>query len=98
MQVFHSRSCIAICQSLSGKFCLACLASNTDYPFQISESALSTLQFIHRAGILHGDIRPENILIGDSGITIIDFGHSKQSDNKRVKYNEFAQLRRLMTL
>jgi len=75
------------------------LASNTDGSVfkLISESVLSTLQFIHRAGILHGDIRPENILLGDSGITIIDFGHSKHSGNKRIKDVEFAVLRVLMT-
>ena len=65
--------------------------------FKFSESALSILESIHRAGIFHGDIRPENILLGDSGVTIIDFGHSIQSDNQRAKDKEFAWLRRLVT-
>jgi serine/threonine protein kinase len=55
--------------------------------------ALSTLQSIHCAGILQGDIRPENILIGESGITIIDFGHSELCDNEQAKKKELAQLR-----
>jgi serine/threonine protein kinase len=41
---------------------------------------------------------PENILIGDSGITIIDFGHSKKCDNKRAKDEELTQLRDLLGL
>ncbi|KAF8808131.1 hypothetical protein BYT27DRAFT_7211721 [Phlegmacium glaucopus] len=58
--------------------------------------ALSTLESIHRAGILHGDIRRENILIGDLGITVIDFGLSKQCDDQRAKDKEIARLRYLL--
>jgi serine/threonine protein kinase len=66
---------------------------------QISKSALSTLESIHRAGILHGDIRRENILIGDSGVTIIDFGHSKQChDDQGAKDEELACLRHFLGL
>jgi serine/threonine-protein kinase RIO1 len=51
---------------------------------------------MHRAGILHGDLRQENILIGDSGVTIIDFSHSIRCDNQRAKDQEIAQLRNLL--
>ena len=61
-----------------------------------SEAALTTLKSIHRVGILHGDIRPENILVSDSGITIIDFGHSRQCDNQVAKNKEYQQLRSLI--
>ena len=54
------------------------------------------MQQIHTAGILHGDIRPENILLGAEGVTIIDFGHSKKCDNVRAKDKESASLRRLL--
>jgi len=53
---------------------------------------LSTLESIHRAGILHGDIRPENILVSDSGVTIVDFSHSKQSDDQGAMDKEYALL------
>lgn len=59
----------------------------------ISKLALSTLKSIHRAGILHGDIRQANILIGNSGVTIIDFGHAKESDDQRAKDRELVCLR-----
>ena len=55
-----------------------------------SRSALSTLASIHRAGILHGDIRRENILVSDSGVTIIDFSHSKRCDDQGAM-EEYAQ-------
>ncbi|KAM6501510.1 hypothetical protein JOM56_004524 [Amanita muscaria] len=67
-------------------------------PASDRKSALSTLESIHHAGILHGDIRRENVLMGDSGLTIIDFGHSEQCDNQKAKDNEFAQLRYLLGL
>ncbi|KIL60515.1 hypothetical protein M378DRAFT_14077 [Amanita muscaria Koide BX008] len=57
------------------------------------ESALLTMESIHHAGILHGDIRQENILMGDLGVTIIDFGQSKQCDDQEAKDEEFARLR-----
>ncbi|KIL58786.1 hypothetical protein M378DRAFT_132107 [Amanita muscaria Koide BX008] len=62
------------------------------------KSALLTLKSIHRAGILHGDIRLENILMGDSGVTIIDFGHSKHCDDQEAKDKEFARLRHFLRL
>ena len=64
--------------------------------FMNSMSALLTLKSIHRAGILHGDIRQENILVSDAGGTIIDFGHSKLCDDKKAKDKELAQLRYLL--
>ena len=66
--------------------------------FQIRKSALSTLECIHRAGILHGDIRHDNILIGDSEITIIDFSHSEESANQKAEDRELSHLRYLLGL
>jgi serine/threonine protein kinase len=66
--------------------------------YQLSKSVLSVLDSIHGAGILHGDISPENILIGDSGVAIIDFGHSKKCDDQRAKDEELIQLRDLLGL
>jgi serine/threonine protein kinase len=65
-----------------------------NFPFCVnnSRSALSTLASIHCAGILHGDIRRGNILVSDSGITIIDFSHSKQCDDQGAMDKEYARL------
>jgi tRNA A-37 threonylcarbamoyl transferase component Bud32 len=51
------------------------------------------LTSIHRAGILHGDIRRENILTSELGVTIIDFSHSTQCDDQRAMHKKYAQLR-----
>ena len=37
--------------------------------FIASKSFLETLQAIHNAGILHGDIHPQNLLFDDAGKT-----------------------------
>ncbi|KAM6500024.1 hypothetical protein JOM56_003038 [Amanita muscaria] len=62
------------------------------------KAALSTLESIHRASILHGDLREENILMGNLGVTIIDFGHSKLCDDQEAKDKEFAWLRYFLGL
>ncbi|KAK2467449.1 hypothetical protein APHAL10511_000304 [Amanita phalloides] len=75
-----------------------CEESQGNLSISDRESVLSTLKSIHRAGVLHGDIREENILIGDSGVTIVDFAYSKQCDNQRHKNQEFALLRNILGL
>jgi len=70
--------------------------SNTDHPLSISQVALSTLESIHRAGVLHDDIRPDNVLIGDPGVTIIDFGNSTPCSSKKAKGEEYAYLKSIL--
>lgn len=38
---------------------------------------ISTLNYIHKQGIVHRDLKSENILFDGENITIIDFGTSK---------------------
>ncbi|KAF8346672.1 hypothetical protein F5887DRAFT_882970 [Amanita rubescens] len=56
------------------------------------EAVLATLVEIHRADILHGDLR----LDADSGLIIIDFGHSRVSVDQDAKDREYLQLRSLL--
>lgn len=43
-----------------------------------AEQLVKTLQEIHRRGIIHGDIKPDNIVISEKGVPIlIDFGISQ---------------------
>ena len=57
--------------------------------------ALKGLEAIHKHGILHNDIREENILINDNGdIYLIDFGMASQADTKKKrKFFEEEQLK-----
>jgi serine/threonine protein kinase len=91
-----SRSKLSISDRLG--FFIGTCSNFINGTFQTSESALLTLESIHCAGILHADIRPENILISEFGITIIDFGYAKLCDDKRAKDKELARLRHVLGL
>ena len=48
--------------------------------------AIKGLEAIHKHGILHNDIREENILINDNGdIYLIDFGMASREDIKKKR-------------
>ena len=51
---------------------------------------------IHNANILHGDLSLDNILVADSGLTIIDFSHSQVCADQDAKDRECLQLRSLL--
>ena len=48
--------------------------------------AIKGLEAIHKHGILHNDIREENILINDNGVIfLIDFGIASRADTKKKR-------------
>ena len=58
---------------------------------------MATLKSIHKAGVLHGDIRLPNLCLSDEGeATIIDFSHAKRYPTQEEKDNEIAELRALL--
>ncbi len=52
--------------------------------WDISRQVLRGLKYLHDNNIVHGDIKPQNILCGEDGmIKIADYSLSKMYDNKR---------------
>ena len=48
-----------------------------DEALRIGQHVADALSFIHRLGVIHGDLTPSNILIGlDGGVRLADFGAS----------------------
>jgi tRNA A-37 threonylcarbamoyl transferase component Bud32 len=53
----------------------------------------STLEGIHEAGILHGDIRRSNLLVDNAGeVAIIDFDRSTENPSVEAMAREMSQL------
>lgn len=44
----------------------------------VMKSALATLAFVHRASIVHSDIKPENLMWDGRNVRLVDFGMSCQ--------------------
>ena len=58
---------------------------------------MATLKSIHKAGVLHGDIRLPNLCLNDEGeATIIDFSHATRYPTQEEKDKEIAELRALI--
>ncbi|CAG8649831.1 7099_t:CDS:1, partial [Ambispora gerdemannii] len=69
---------------------------------QQKSKALEALKAIHEHGILHNDIREENILVNDNGdMCVIDFGMASRTDLKKKRKlfrREQLELSRLLNL
>lgn len=40
----------------------------------IAVQLLDALAYVHRQGVLHGDVKPVNIMVGEEGVRLFDFG------------------------
>ena len=63
-----------------------------------SNAFMKSLRSIHRAGVRHNDIRPENLLVkGDGKVTIIDFDRATLGASRGARRRERNHLGSLFT-
>lgn len=64
----------------------------TDYDcWQIFRQLISGIRYLHYANIVHGDIKPQNLLLGEDGIVkIADFGISQMLSGSGEKLEDAA--------
>ena len=61
------------------------------------DSLLATLTSIHRANVLHGDIRLPNLCVTPSGEAfVVDFGHAIESRSRKGKVQEIRELSHIL--
>ncbi|KAF8504380.1 hypothetical protein F5888DRAFT_739048 [Russula emetica] len=68
-------------------------ASESRASDSVRDSLLATLRSIHRAGILHGDIRLPNLCVTTSGEAfVVDFSHATENRSRKRKAQEIKDL------
>lgn len=65
--------------------------------FSSSDAFMKVLRSIHRAGVRHNDIRPENLLVKEDGtVTIIDFDQATMRESRGARRRERKHLDNLL--
>jgi len=49
---------------------------------EICASIAAAYAALHARGVLHADVHPRNVLLGDNKVTLVDFGHSRLADDR----------------
>jgi len=49
---------------------------------EIGLALLEALAHAHGAGVLHGDLKPSNVMVGDQGLRLFDFGLGQAQENR----------------
>ncbi|SEL27351.1 serine/threonine-protein kinase Stk1 [Atopomonas hussainii] len=95
----HSGRAFIVLDLLKGITLDQLLSSQQGLPWvqvqEIGQQLCQALSYAHEQGVLHGDIKPSNLMLGDDGITLFDFGLGQAEEKRlpglpRLARNRFA--------
>lgn len=59
-------------------------AISADYALEIAQNISLALEYAHSHGIIHGDLKPQNVFLTEAGLKISDFGLGRLEEGRNL--------------